>query len=283
MLYLQASSCGRSAELLGNTTGFIGFGSVLPEGSFVPVLNVANSFPSEEEELSIPVEFRLTLRKMTKKDVTTKIKALQEFLDLCNEATWDTLKTILVFWPRIFSRLAVDADRRVREKLHLAHSQFASKLGRNIAPHLKAMMGAWFTSQCDTYPPASLLATNSLKSCFPGNKLSDAVTFCHNEVMDYIADVLMKEQDLNEEEKERIFVGGLAGYSLLLHQLDVSTLEKEAFLSRHADLWRMTGKLYGVVKKDCSMPVKQSWFAMVTSLVKVLPKLAQGNTIFDFL
>ena len=260
--------------MLGNTTGFIGFGSVLPEGSYVPVLNVATTFPSEEEELSIPVEFRLTLRKMTKKDVTTKIKALQEFIDLCSEATQETLKTILVFWPRIYSRLAVDGDRRVREKTASAHSQFSSKLGRNIAPHLKAMMGAWFTSQCDTYPPAALLATNSIKSCFPGSKLTDAVTFCHNEIVDYISDALMKEQDLNEEEKERMFVGGLAGYSLLLHQLDASTLEKEPYISRHADLWRVTSKLYSVVKKDCTMPIKQSWFAMVTGPVQVLPKLA---------
>lgn len=51
----------------------------------------ASGFPSKEEELSIPVEFHLVLRKMIRKDVTTKIKALQEFIDLCSEAIVEML------------------------------------------------------------------------------------------------------------------------------------------------------------------------------------------------
>merc|ERR1712071_548739 len=108
----RPSSSGRSAELLGTTTGFIGFSGV-PEGSYVPAVNVASHFPNDDAELGISADFRMTLRKMGKKDATTKIKALQEFTEYCEQSPIDVLKSVLTFWPRLFTRLSVDSDRRV--------------------------------------------------------------------------------------------------------------------------------------------------------------------------
>lgn len=212
---------------------------------------------------------------MGKRDSTTKIKALQEFAELCEENSLETLKTILPFWPRIFSRLAVDGDRRVREYLHKSHLQLTSQLGRNLAPYLKEMMGAWFTSQSDTYAPAAFVAAHSLKTCFPGDKFSDAIAFCHNEIMDYIWDSLFKEDTLSDEQKERITIGGITGYSLLLQQIKPNMLEVEKCLQRHIEMWKCT-KLYKVVEKNRSLPIKQAWFGMVYSLVHHLPQVAQG-------
>ena len=266
--------------MLGNVTEFVGFGG-LPEGSYVPVVGVNSSITEDtSNDLSIPADFRLSLRKMGKRDSTTKIKALQEFSELCEQNTVDTLKTVLPFWPRIFSRLAVDGDRRVREYLHKAHMQLTSQLGRNLAPYLKEMMGAWFTSQCDCYAPAAFVATHSLKNCFPGDKLPDAVAFCHNEIMDYIWDSLFKEDTLSsDEQKERIAIGGIAGYSLLLQQIRPNMLETEKYLQRNTELWK-NSKLYKVVEKNKSLPIKEAWFGMVYSLVHYLPQIAQGINTF---
>ena len=53
-------------------------------------------------------------------------QALQEFCDLCSKE--DDLKTseagmllIMPYWPRLYSRLANDQDRRVREMAQKAH------------------------------------------------------------------------------------------------------------------------------------------------------------------
>lgn len=66
---IQPSSSGRSAELLGGATGFIGFGALHDLG-YVP----AASQGTHTDDSTISAEFRVTLRKMTKKDPTTKIK-----------------------------------------------------------------------------------------------------------------------------------------------------------------------------------------------------------------
>lgn len=259
---------------MGHVTEFVGFGG-LSEVSYVPVVGANTLIEDTSADLSIPADFRLILRKMGKRDSTTKIKALQEFSELCEQTSVEILKTILPFWPRIFSRLAVDGDRRVRENLHKSHSQFSIKLGRNLAPVLKEIMGTWFTSQCDTYAPAASLATHSLHSCFPGNKLLDAISFCHNEIMDYISDSLFKPDNLSDEQKERITIGGIAGYSLLLQQMKSILIESEKFLGRHVELWK-NAKIYKVVEKSNSLIIKQGYFGMIYSLVFYLPHVAKG-------
>ena len=213
---------------------------------------------------------------MGKKDATTKIKALQEFTEYCEQSPIDALKSVLTFWPRLFTRLSVDSDRRVRENTAKAHSFFALKLGRVLAPHLKELMGAWYTSQCDTYTPASSVAVNSLKTCFPDKKLLDAVSFCHDEIMDYIYDSIFKEEQVSEDQKERTIVGGLAGYSLLLQQMSSKDLNKENVLSKHTHFWK-NSKLYKAVKKESTPPIKQAWFRLAHSLAECMPHLAQGT------
>ncbi|XP_059350076.1 E3 ubiquitin-protein ligase listerin-like isoform X2 [Daphnia carinata] len=283
----KPSSSGRSAELLGNVTEFVGF-SGLPEGSYVPVIGANSLVEDASADSNIPADFRLSLRKMGKRDSTTKIKALQEFNELCEENSLETLKTILPFWPRIFSRLAVDGDRRVREYLHKSHLQLTSQLGRNLAPYLKEMMGAWFTSQSDTYAPAAFVAAHSLKTCFPGDKFSDAIAFCHNEIMDYIKDSILKENDFSDEQKERITIGGIAGYSLLLQQVKCDVLESEKYLLRHSEMWK-NANLYKIVEQNKSLPIKQAWFGLIYSVVHYLPEVAKENSkrllpsIFKFL
>lgn len=215
---------------------------------------------------------------MSKKDATTKIKALQEFKDQCEVAPTEVLKCVLLFWPRIFTRLAVDADRRVRENVHKSHSSFAAKLGRNLAPILKEIMGAWFTSQCDIHAPAASSASHSLKSRFPETKLSDALVFCHGEIMDYIWDCLFKEDDYTEEQKERILVGALSGYSLLLQEIDITKIQNnEANTIRHMDFWKSDKKLYKLVSKESDATIKAAWFSTIYNLLYFLPQIAQGK------
>ena len=52
------------------------------------------------------------LRKLSKRDSTTKIKALQELGSMCKEKDLEAVKTVLPFWPRIFAKLAtVSVDK----------------------------------------------------------------------------------------------------------------------------------------------------------------------------
>lgn len=72
----QPSSSGRSAELLGTSINpFVGFSAVKDAGC-VPVLPGFSftSTSNEEMDMNIDTNFQLVLKKMNKKDATTKLK-----------------------------------------------------------------------------------------------------------------------------------------------------------------------------------------------------------------
>ena len=91
----KPSSSARSAQILGENVGFVGFGTSV-ETAFVPLL------PDTDD--GVPADFRVALRKMLKKDVTTKVKALQEFLDLARQATEADMIAVLPYWPSVYTK-----------------------------------------------------------------------------------------------------------------------------------------------------------------------------------
>jgi hypothetical protein len=74
LLSYQPSNSGRAAELLakeqGTVPGFIGFGTSHSDLGYVPAVQGA-----EDIDSLVDSDFRMVLRKLSKKDVTTKLKA----------------------------------------------------------------------------------------------------------------------------------------------------------------------------------------------------------------
>jgi hypothetical protein len=80
---LQPSSSARAAEFLQNSNlgegaagGFIGFSGLSGDLGFVPAAQ-----GNEEADSSVDAEFRFTLRKLSKRDATTKLKVCFQFPD----------------------------------------------------------------------------------------------------------------------------------------------------------------------------------------------------------
>ena len=208
----KPSSSARSAQLLaasGARTGFTGFGSGSPSShsstenpppSFVPILDF-ESFGADDTSSGIPGDIRGALRKMGKKDAVTKQKAVAEFCALCEAASAETVLAVLPFWPRIYTKIAVDNDRRVREAAQRANLKVVTSVGKALAPYLKSLMPAWFLSQHDPHAPAAAsTAKRALVEAFPaGAKREEAVTFCRTEILNAIRcvsafQILMRQQ-----------------------------------------------------------------------------------------
>lgn len=102
---------------------------------------VIPGFSTDDFDYNIDSNFQMVLKKMNKKDSTTKLKALQEFTELCKNSEIDAVKTILPFWPRLYCLLCTDVEHRVREAAHNAHRAVISKVKRSIAPYLKQIAG----------------------------------------------------------------------------------------------------------------------------------------------
>ncbi|XP_012619918.2 E3 ubiquitin-protein ligase listerin [Microcebus murinus] len=278
---LRPSSSGRAAELLakeqGTVPGFIGFGTSQSELlGYVPAVQGA-----EEIDSLVDSDFRMVLRKLSKKDVTTKLKAMQEFGTMCTERDTEIVKGVLPYWPRIFCKISLDHDRRVREATQQAFQKLILKVKKQLAPYLKSLMGYWLMAQCDTYTPAAFAAKDAFEAAFPPSKQPEAIAFCKDEIISVLQDHLLKEtpntlsdpQTVPEEEREakfhRVITCSLLALKKLLCLLPDSELEslEEKFRSLLSQnkFWK-----YG---KHSVPQIRSAFFELVSALCQRIPHL----------
>ncbi|KAL4232926.1 listerin E3 ubiquitin protein ligase 1 [Mactra antiquata] len=230
---LRPSSSSHAAELLTSagtaSTGFVGFGTT---PKYVPA-----SSTLDDMDTNLDPDFRLVLRKLTKRDATTKIKGLQEFGELCREKSEDTLKGVLPFWPRTYNKMAMDVDYRVREAAQQAMTTLVLRVRRNLAPYIRNLMGAWLLSQCDTYPTVSSAAVSSFADAFPPVKQTEALVYCKESVIEYMTDNLVThspqtlsdpkctEADDMENKYNRVLTSSLLAIRKLVSSIPANQIE----------------------------------------------------------
>eukprot|EP00092_Neocalanus_flemingeri_P024263 GFUD01026312.1.p1 GENE.GFUD01026312.1~~GFUD01026312.1.p1 ORF type:complete len:1657 (-),score=379.47 GFUD01026312.1:31-5001(-) len=263
----KASSSSRSAQNLGQDVGFVGFGTTA-ESAFVPLLQ------SSDVDDGVPADLRLVLRKMHKKDLTTKVKALQEFLDLTEPLGEAEMLSVLPYWPSVYNKLATDGDRRVRELAHACLMSVVKGVGKNLALHLKTMCGVWYIGQSDPHAPAAQAASAAWQAAFPPSKLKGAVTFCLAEIISLITEniTVATPQTLSDpkvtpvEEMEAKYVRTLAmSLTSLANLLKVATPSDEQLsnLLSHTKFWK--------ISKHKTGSVRQAFFETLVQLGSVLP------------
>ena len=69
------------------------------------------------------------------------------------------------------------------------------KVGRNLAPQLKALAPIWFLCQVDPHPPAASVAQKSFSDAFPSvaKRREAVVNFCLKEILAMIEDNLLTQ------------------------------------------------------------------------------------------
>ncbi|XP_059674823.1 E3 ubiquitin-protein ligase listerin isoform X2 [Gavia stellata] len=279
---LQPSSSGRAAELLakerGTVPGFIGFGTSQSDLGYVPAVQGA-----EEIDSLVDADFRMVLRKLSKRDITTKLKAMQEFGTMCKEREAEVVKGVLPYWPRIYCKISLDHDRRVREATQQSFEQLILKVKKHLAPYLKSIMGYWLIAQCDTYSPAASAAKVAFEKAFPSSKQPEALAFCKDEILNVLQDHLLKEtpdtlsdpQTVPEEEREakffRILTCSLLALKKLLSMLPKrekhSLEEKLTSLLSQNKFWK-----YG---KHSTPQVRSAFFELASAFCQYLPELVK--------
>ncbi|KAK2506799.1 hypothetical protein MC885_009352, partial [Smutsia gigantea] len=285
---LRPSNSGRAAELLakeqGTVPGFIGFGTSQSDLGYVPAIQGA-----EEIDSLVDSDFRMVLRKLSKKDVTTKLKAsffaMQEFGIMCTERDTEIVKGVLPYWPRIFCKISLDHDRRVREATQQAFEKLILKVKKHLAPYLKSLMGYWLMAQCDTYTPAASAAKDAFEAAFPPSKQPEAIAFCKDEITSVLQDHLIKEtpdtlsdpQTVPEEEREakfyRVVTSSLLALKKLLcllpdNELD-SLEEKFKVVLSQNKFWK-----YG---KHNIPQIRSAYFELVSALCQRIPQLMKDE------
>ncbi|XP_059400765.1 E3 ubiquitin-protein ligase listerin-like [Carassius carassius] len=282
---VRPSSSGRAADLLaresGVVPGFDGFGvSTSSDPGYVPAVQGA-----EEIDNQVDPDFRMVLRKLSKRDAVTKLKAVQEFGAMCQERQPDVVKGVLPYWPRIYCRISVDHDRRVREATQQAFEQLVLKVKRNLAPYLKSIMGHWLISQCDTYSPAASAASAAFQSAFPLNKQPEAISFCKDEILNVLQDNLLKEtaetlsdpQSVPEEEREAKFIRLLTSSLLALKRLLSILPEQDRELLKERLTQLITQVKFWKYSKHKTPQIRGAFFELIVTMCEHTPQLIQAE------
>ncbi|GBM96192.1 E3 ubiquitin-protein ligase listerin [Araneus ventricosus] len=279
----RPSSSGHSAELLGVSgqplTGFVGFDALDKDtASYVPV---TGQHATEAADSSVDSDFRMVMRKMLKRDAVTRLKAVQEFGEHCVEKEVDVVKNVLPFWPRLFNKLALDSDRRIREATHQSNGKLLSKVKREMAPYLKNIMGVWLLGQCDLYAPSSSAAQAVFSTTFPTNKQSEAVIFCKNEIFLYFKDNLFEQTAKTMSDPSVATAEDIENKYILVISATLQALKLILSLVPKNELSNVHDSFYSIVAenkfwkyaKSKEPSIRGAWYALISSMCQQRPDL----------
>lgn len=87
-------------------------------------------FFTASNSLDIDPDFQTIFRHLGKKDSNTKLKALQDFVSVCQIKDAETLDKTANYWQRMYRKLSNSTDSKIRLEAHQSHRAFISRLNR---------------------------------------------------------------------------------------------------------------------------------------------------------
>ncbi|KAJ3416845.1 hypothetical protein HDV05_008430 [Chytridiales sp. JEL 0842] len=210
-------------------------------------------------------ELKVILKRLSKRDSVTKIKALEDLKTHVSNLDTESLNSFVVVWPKLFNKLAVDPDRRVREVTLQCHLIIVTAVKKGLAPILKEIIGTWLCCQFDTSKEAAKSAVESLNVAFP-NKISNVLAFCQKEVLSYVSDNILvhKPETLSdarftsEEDMISKYVQIVSSsfniLAMMFDQLSTSELEKckedYDILLNETTFWESTSSPHSNIRRS---------------------------------
>ncbi|ELT92500.1 hypothetical protein CAPTEDRAFT_134741 [Capitella teleta] len=206
-----------------------------------------------------------------------RVQALQELTTLCQEKDSESVKTVLPFWPRIYSKISMDQDRRVREACQQSHEHLCMKVHRDLAPHLRSLIGAWVLAQCDPYAPASSVAKAAFNAAFPPAKQPAAIAFCKQQIFSMmyenvlthtpqtLSDPKCTEPEDIESKFLRVVASSLSSLNLLLHSIAVKHAD---FVEENFSSLLSEGKFWKYAKHS-SFPIASAFYSLISSICQL--------------
>ncbi|CAH2069534.1 unnamed protein product [Thlaspi arvense] len=195
----RPSSSSLAASLLpsGSAAASVGFGGYVGSSRF------ETSLSNEESAsfLDLDTEVAQHLQRLSRKDPTTKIKALTSLSELIKQKKGKEILPIIPQWSFEYKKLILDYNRDVRRATHDVMTNVVTGVGRDLAPHLRSIMGPWWFSQFDLVSEVSQAAKSSLQAAFPAQeKRLDALNLCSSEIFAYLEENLkLTPQNLSDK------------------------------------------------------------------------------------
>ena len=110
------------------------------------------------------------LKRLGRKDSTTKLKALSALSTLLQQRSSKEIVPIIPQWAFEYKKLLLDYNRDVRRVTHDTMTTLVTSVGRDLAPHSKTLMGPWWFAQFDPAYEVSQAAKRSFQAIFPAQE-----------------------------------------------------------------------------------------------------------------
>ncbi|KAK1632618.1 hypothetical protein QYE76_006933 [Lolium multiflorum] len=300
----RASSSGLAASLLPEAQGavpVVGFGGYHGASRVEPA---APSSADPDGSLRLPpdvdAEVLQHLRRLGRKDPTTKLKALSTLSMLFAQKPGEEVVQIVPQWAFEYKRLLLDYNRDVRRATNDTMASLVSAVKKGLAPHLKSLMGPWWFSQFDPATEVAQAGRRSFEAAFPqSDRRMDALMLCVKETFLYLNENLklttqalsdkVTPMDELEDMHERVISSSLLAMATLIDILlgvklqsdggdSMNTESKSHSKVRSATLSSAEAalsmhKYFIDFLRSKSAVIRSATYTLLTSYVKYVPNV----------
>ncbi|XP_023635520.1 E3 ubiquitin-protein ligase listerin [Capsella rubella] len=292
----RPSSSSLAASLLpsGSAAAAVGFGGYVGSSKFETSISNEDSAP-----LDLDSEVAQHLQRLSRKDPITKIKALASLSELIKQKKGKEILPIIPQWTFEYKKLILDYNRDVRRATHDVMTNVVTGAGRDLAPHLKSIMGPWWFSQFDLAFEVSQAAKSSLQAAFPTQeKRLHALNLCAAEIFAYVEENLkltpqnLSDKALASDELEEMYQQMISSslmalatlLDILLREPDKAVSaninsESKLFSKARAVAISTAGKLFSFHKcflnflKSGSPSIRSATYSLLSSFIKNVPEV----------
>ncbi|KAF2102259.1 RING zinc finger protein-like protein [Rhizodiscina lignyota] len=183
------------------------FGGAFGPSSAVAAFSAPSSpltYVSEPPDLSAISDPNIVVlfKNLSKKDGTTKAKALEELQTYISASPGQIEDSFLDTWIAFYPRTSIDNARRVRQLAHTLHGQICASCGKRVARHMPEVVGPWLAGVYDSDKGVSKAAKDALNSVFSSpDKLASLRKRYQEPILDFCRNVIDNEtpQTLSDE------------------------------------------------------------------------------------
>ncbi|KAK6596634.1 RING zinc finger [Botrytis cinerea] len=173
----------------------------------------------------------LSFKNLSKKDATTKSKALEDlrtFVQNQPNEQGGTEEAILEAWVDAYPRISIDNSRRVRELSHSIQYELLKSARKRMERYIPKVVGSWLAGTYDRDRAVARSAMDGLTSFLDTDaKMNLFWKRCQNEILDYAEEALNETPNTlsdersvpTEEANEKYFRVNSASVSLLANLL----------------------------------------------------------------
>ncbi|XP_051208178.1 E3 ubiquitin-protein ligase listerin isoform X5 [Lolium perenne] len=240
------------------------------------------------------------LRRLGRKDPTTKLKALSTLSMLFAQKPGEEVVQIVPQWAFEYKRLLLDYNRDVRRATNDTMASLVSAVKKGLAPHLKSLMGPWWFSQFDPATEVAQAGRRSFEAAFPqSDRRMDALMLCVKETFLYLNENLklttqalsdkVTPMDELEDMHERVISSSLLAMATLIDILlgvklqsdggdSMNTESKSHSKVRSATLSSAEAalsmhKYFINFLRSKSAVIRSATYTLLTSYVKYVPNV----------